>query len=480
MKVLFIYPTPPAKHIPTGYNFGIGYCSAVLKQGGHQTGLLITDRPDKDIIRRKIAGFRPDLIGISATTDQFALAKFIVKIINDDYAVPIIIGGIHATVAPDDAINTPGILGVCIGEGEAALLELANAIEKGGDPHNIQNLWLKSGNNIIKNPVRPLLQELDKLPFCDREIFNYNRLVDATNDGTEFIAGRGCPFSCSFCINAVLQDLYKNKGKYVRLRSPDNLLAEIRCLNGKYKIKKATFHDDTFTINRAWLADFCAKYSREFKIPFRCNARADNIDHELLEQLKAAGCEQIWVGVESGDDHLRNVILKKKLQRSTIIEAFRLIKKYGIKSRAFNMIGVPCETRETAEKTIELNKEICADMKCLTVFRPYPGTELYELCRKNGWISGRQVHGYYEDSILDQPSIAGEDVYFYHKIYFYAMYAPGLVPFMRRLHRIKIFHRSLFCILQPRWLFYFLHGLATRAVNLLGLARNSTRYIRNR
>jgi len=306
------------------------------------------------------------------------------------------------------------------------------------------------------------MEELDKLPFCDREIFNYNRLMDDTNDGTEFIAGRGCPFSCSFCINAVLQDLYKNKGKYVRLRSVDNLLEEIRQINNNYKIKKITFHDDTFTINRAWLADFCIKFGREFKIPFRCNARADSIDDALLEQLKEAGCEQIWVGVESGDDHLRNTILKKQLPREIIIAAFRLIKKHGIKSRAFNMIGVPYETCETAEKTIGFNKEINADMKCLTIFRPYPGTELYELCKKNGWISDRQVHGYYEDSVLNQPSISADDVYFYHKIYFYAMYAPFLVPLMRLLHGIKIFHRSLFCILQPKWLFYFLHSVTAR------------------
>ncbi len=461
MKVLFVYPVPPVKHIPPGYNFGIGYCSAVLKQRGHQTDLLIIDRPNKDVIRQKIASYKPDLIGISATTDQFALAKFVVKIINADSALPIVIGGVHATVAPDDAINTPGILGICIGEGEAALLDLANAIENGGETGNIRNLWIKSGNTVIKNPVRPLVEDLDKLPFCDRDIFQYNRLMNDTNDGTEFIAGRGCPFVCSFCINAVLQDLYKNKGKYVRLRSVDNLLAEIRELSGRYKIKKATFHDDTFTINRAWLADFCAKYSREFKIPFRCNARADTIDDQLLRMLKAAGCEQIWVGVESGDDHLRNAILKKQLPRQTIVDAFRLIKKYDMKSRAFNMIGVPYETCETAEKTIALNKEISADMKCLTVFRPYPGTELYDLCRKNGWISNRQVHGYYEDSILDQPSMAKDDVYFYHKIYFYSMYAPFLVPFWRRLHKIKIFHRSLFCILQPRWFFYLLHRMTT-------------------
>ncbi|MDO9540986.1 MAG: radical SAM protein [Kiritimatiellia bacterium] len=466
MKVLFIYPTPPAEHIPAGYNFGIGYCSAVLKTGGHQTDLLITDRPDKNTIRQKIASFQPDLIGISATTDQFALAKLIVKIINDNYTVPIIIGGVHATVAPDDAINTPGIFGICVGEGEAALLELANALENGGETRNIQNLWLKSGNDIIKNPVRPLLQELDQLPFCDREIFNYNRLMASTSDGAEFIAGRGCPFSCSFCINAVLQNLYKNKGKYVRLRSADNLLKEIRHINEKYKIKIITFHDDTFSLNRAWLADFCLKYSREFKIPFRCNARADNIDEELLGQLKEAGCEQLWVGVESGDEHLRNTVLKKQVRRETIVAAFRLIKKYGIKSRAFNMIGVPYETRATAEKTIELNREINADLKCLTVFRPYPGTELYDLCKSKGWISNRQIHGYYEDSILNQPSITGEDVYFYHKIYFYAMYAPFLVPFLRWLHGIRIFRRSLFCILQPKWLFYFLHNLAGKIMPL--------------
>ena len=439
--------------------------SAVLKRAGHTTELLYVESLQKEELRRAVeAGV--DLIAVSATTDQFELAGKVVDFFSRNSGIPIILGGVHATVAPEEAIKLDGLLGICVGEGEFPLLDLATALEKKSDYLKIANFWFRSGVEIVKNPVRPLINNLDELPFPDRELFDYQQIVnDNYDDGAEFMVGRGCPFLCSFCINKSLRDIYRGKGPFVRYRTVDNVIAEIRQVVATYSnVAKITFQDDILALDKKWLADFSEKYALEIGIPFRCNLRADNVDDDTLTLLKQANCTELWVGVETGSERLRNSLLKKQLPTATIVAAFDLIHKYGIKSKAYNMLGLPGETCEDIEETIRLNKLIKPDLKNITIFRPYPGTELYEYCKSKDWISDRKVSGYWEESILDQPSLAKEDTYFYQLLFYYENKAPWLARIARLLNRVRITPRiSLFRLLHNKTVMYSVYAMIKRS-----------------
>jgi radical SAM superfamily enzyme YgiQ (UPF0313 family) len=453
MRILFIYPVPPPYFVYTGFHHGIGYISSVLKNAGHETSLLQTYKYDENEIKNKINSFKPDLVAVSSTTDQIELSKKIIDFIYKIYKLPIVIGGVHATMLPEELINIEGVLGVCRGEGEYAMLELVEALEKGKDHTKIKNFWFKKNGKIVKNPIRPLIQNLDELPFPDREVFEFQKLLDnmRSDVGVEFMGSRGCPFQCSFCINYSLMKLHKNKGKYVRFRTAENLLSEIKKVINKYRnTKKIIFYDEIFTLNKKWLREFCEKYQKEIGLPFECNTRIDTVNKETIDWLKKAGCEVISLGLESGNDYIRNVILRKEVTKNQIMNACSIIKQAGIKIRVFNMVGLPYETEETINETIKVNKIIKPDYVFVSTFTPYPGTELFELCKSKGWISERTVKSYFENiSILDQPSISKERVAYYHKIFKASIQHPYLVTFIKILDRIKISkNRSVYDVVE--------------------------------
>ena len=464
MKVLFIYPVPPSRFIPRGFSHGIASISAVLKSAGHSTELMYVEAFLPEELSRRVAGC--DLVAISSTTDQFPLATQVIGFLASSGGPPVVLGGVHATVAPEEAIQVAGVLGICIGEGEQPLLDLVAALEQGADYLKIENFWFRTPGGIVRNPVRPLISDLDLLPFPDRALFDYQQIIDANyDDGAEFMVGRGCPFLCSFCINKSLQDLYRGKGTFVRYRSVDNVIAEIKEVTTTYRhISKITFQDDIVALNRKWLAEFAARYAAEIGIPFRCNLRADNVNEETLRLLKQANCAEIWVGVETGSERLRNELLKKQLPTATIVAAFDLIRKFGIKSKAYNMLGLPGETPADIEETIRLNKQIRPDVKNITIFRPYPGTELYAYCKSRNWISERKVDGYWEESILDQPSLSKEDTYFYQLLFYYENKDPWMAKVARLLHRVRLTPRlSLFRLIHAKSLMYSVYALIKRS-----------------
>ena len=232
MKITFIYPDlEPQVMDWSGYFYhGIAMLSAVLKKQGHQTSLIhITQPVQKSEFIDKIRKEAPELIGISTTSHMFALVKTLASWLDETgMNVPTICGGIHPTIAPEEVIGTNGIDMLCRGEGEFALIELCRSLENKGDISDIKNLWIKQNGAIIKNPLRPVVEDLDSLPLPDRTIFAYQDLLCERQGLGTFMASRGCPFDCAYCCNHLLRRIYGREGKPIRFRSVDNVIAEIQ------------------------------------------------------------------------------------------------------------------------------------------------------------------------------------------------------------------------------------------------------------
>jgi uncharacterized radical SAM superfamily protein len=254
------------------------------------------------------------------------------------------------------------------------------------------------------------------------------------------MCSRGCPFHCSYCINTKLNELHNGKGKPVRYRSIENIITEIKGVASKYpRMKQVEFHDDTFTLRKEWLKEFCRAYKSEIGLPFACNVRPGTIDNEIPLLLKEANCTEVRIGIEAGNDFIRNKILKRNLSKENIIKDFKKFKDIGIRTWAFNMIGIPYETVSMIEETISLNKQVKADFAQVSIFVPYPGTETMRICEENGWLTDRTTETYFQnESPIDQPTLTVQQVAYYNRIFRWKVMYPKILPLIDLLCRIPI------------------------------------------
>lgn len=416
MRVLFVYPdilSSPRKL----FNFGIGYMSAVLKGEGHKTELChLKTKSDVNNLFRVIISFSPDLIAFSSVTDEFQNVKEISKKIKDKFDIFIICGGIHPTLDPDCLEESKGLDGICRGEGEYAILELVEKREQGVDYLDTKNFWFKKGGGLIKNPLRPLIGDLNELPYPDREIVDYQEIIDNTDGGAQFVFNRGCPFNCPYCSNSALRALYQGIGKYVRQRGVEKALNEIEQVVEKYKVKYWTSEDSLFSLNKKWVLEFCAGYKERFKdLPFNCLVRVETCDAEIFKSLREAGCFSVSIGVESGNPWIRKEVLKRNMSNEEIKQTFILAKEQDLETVAHNMVGLPYEDVEKFADTIKINREIKPTGSLLHIFQPYPGTALSDLCIKNGWVREDISDNFFahlveNDTILDLPTFKREQI----------------------------------------------------------------------
>ena len=255
---------------------GVEYLSAVLKSRSHKTKLffepsLFNDSllkigflsrlfSFKSIITKELENFKPGLVCFSTISDYYVNACDLAKSIKKSINVPVVFGGIHPTSVPEEVIKNSFVDYVVVGEGEYALLDLISALEKNKDATSIANIWTKKNKRVIRNPVRPLIENLDNLPFSDKELFYEKAPFLASRYTT--VTSRGCPFRCTYCNNSYLQKLYSGS-KYFRRRSVDNVIEELKLAKKKYKPRWIIFHDETFTINTNWLKEFAYKYRKE-------------------------------------------------------------------------------------------------------------------------------------------------------------------------------------------------------------------------
>jgi anaerobic magnesium-protoporphyrin IX monomethyl ester cyclase len=376
MKILFLVKDMEYESI------GLMMLSAVLKKAGYETYAFCVEY-EKDLIQ-KIDDLKPDIIGYSTTTGVHKYYLELNKQLKIKFDFVSIFGGPHPTFFPE-IIEEEGVDAICLGEGEYAIVEFVDSISRKEELSKVKNIYFKKGKEIIKNELRPFIEDLDLLPFPDREIFK--KYIDKLPSPYRvFITGRGCPFSCSYCFNHAYKKMFK--GKYIRHRNVNLIIKEIEEVKKDRNLKICGFLDDTFTIDRKWLANFCDEYSTKIKIPFFCHLRADLIDTKIAELLSNAGCIAGVIGVETGTYSMRKEILKKDITDEAILYAAEQLKNNNIRVITQNMIGIPDDTPENVLKMASINSKIKSNHMNLYFYQPYPKTDLCKLSIKKGLYSG--------------------------------------------------------------------------------------------
>jgi anaerobic magnesium-protoporphyrin IX monomethyl ester cyclase len=389
MKVTFVYPDYfETQDIQGRVYLGIGYLASVLKAGGHSVDLLHLVVPS---VREEVISARrastPDLVAFSATTLQFAKVKELAGWVKEDLGLPVACGGVHPTIDPEGTIAEECIDYICIGEGEAAFLELCDTLEAGGATDGIRSIWSRRGGEIVRNPVRPLVEDLDSLPFPDREIFDKENFAANQKKRLTMMASRGCPFDCSYCCNHLQKTVYPNPKKYVRFRSPANVIAEIESARlADPELEQVRFDDDILTLDRRWFREFAALYKERVGLPFICNGRVDLLNEEMVGLLADAGCSAIAMGIESGNQWLRENVLGRHMSDEKMVRAFSLCRTSGIPTVSLNMTGFPHETLAMALDTVKMNALIEPDLAQVTALCPFPNTRIYNVCEEGGML----------------------------------------------------------------------------------------------
>ncbi len=428
---------------------GVQSISAFLKANGHTVDLFIDT--GKNVIE-ELKEFKPDICGFSCLTEDHKWVSGIARDIKNTPELKgtrIIAGGAHPTFFPEFIEDDPDIDIICIGEGEHAMQDLAQAIDKGDDYTQIQNLWVKENGNIHRNEIRPLIEDLDSIPTFDHDLhFKYEHLRN--KPFKYFLSGRGCPYKCSYCFNHSMIKLYKNKGRYIRHRKAESLIEEIKYVKS-IALKDVVFADDIFILNKKWLLNFLELYKKEIKLPFRCNVFINLTDEEIVSALKEAGCNYVMFGVETGNEELRKRILHKYISNEDIIKVSRLLNKYKIRFSSNNMFGFPSETLENALETINLNASLHPHTSWASIVQPYPNLELTDYAIENKYLDPQDLKKNTYDSFRSSP-IKGKDIekiFNLHKFSLIAIKLPWLLPIIKLL--IK---------LPPNKFFYYIYVLS--------------------
>ncbi len=381
--------------ISIGPPLGLAYLAAVLEKEGYPVDIIDAnaERLSNEEVIRRVLEFKAEVVGLTAVTPTLhlccALAGEIKKL---PRPISTVIGGAHTTSLPKETLQShPEIDFLITGEGEFILPALLKALENKEGLANIRGLcWRESGNIILTAPAENI-GDLNQLPFPSRHLLP-NNLYRTPESGrmTSLIAMRGCPAQCIYCAAQVVA------GRKLRKRSPENVLKEMELCFSAYGVRFFAFLDDTFTFDKSWVHDLCAKIiasGMNRRIRWSCLTRVDNVDLELLKHMKQAGCLKVEFGIESGSPEIL-ALLKKNITVEQIKTAFGMAKQAGLSTFGFAMLNAPRETAETISLTKKLILQVDPDFLQLSFATPYPGTELFTLCKRDNLLKTEEWSEY--------------------------------------------------------------------------------------
>jgi radical SAM superfamily enzyme YgiQ (UPF0313 family) len=424
-KVLFIYPS---LFMQTALPLGISSLAAALKAKGikvkifdtvfyqetgevdenveraithhsvrlldyESKGMLKKDTDITDDFTKVLTEYKPDLIGLSAIECVFERGIKLARQAKKLMDIPVIAGGVFATLSPEIVIQESSIDIVCIGEGEDILAQLCTYLQEGRDYSDIRGLWVKNKGKVIKNRPMPL-KPLDSVIEPDFSAFD-PRIFYRPMQGNLFKTipiefARGCPYRCTYCAEPSLNRLYRENGEklYFRRKSISQVLTTIKRSIEKYQPEFFYFASETFLVmNDSDFNEFIEGY-KDIKIPFWIQTRIETITYEKIKRLKEVGLFWLSIGIEHGNEKYRREYLKRDMQNSQIKEVIKILDRCGQGASLNSIIGFPFETRELVYDTIMLNRELFKlnnRLRCnISIFTPFRGCQLYDLCVVNG------------------------------------------------------------------------------------------------
>ena len=397
MSVMLVRPETPDRGqtniVSVQYPLNIGYLVAYLKQ--YNVRCIVNDFEVEpyseenflESIRREM----PSLIGFSCMTPHVLHAAEMAKLVKKYFPeILIVIGGVHAAAIPKQTIEEfPQFDIVVLGEGELTLLEIHQKMNDSRAMETVLGIAVKNGSTVRINPPRPLIEDLNQIPFPERNLIDmkyykkshvsrgFSRKV--TNIA-EIMCSRGCPYNCIFCASKVIHS------KIVRFRSAENIIAEMGTLIKEHNIKHFSFLDDTFTIKNEILKPVC-RYMESQKVTFDCFTRVNDINEEKMAIMVAGGCKKISFGIETGSPRILK-LLKKGITLDQVDKAFHISREAGLPTiEATFMIGShPDETIEDIEMTKKLIYKLKPDILGIFIAIPYPGTELNSILKERGLL----------------------------------------------------------------------------------------------
>lgn len=369
-----------AEHGPdTEYKSVVKYSESFNK---YKSAIESDDHPIWAEVKREISSFYPEVVGVSVLTPKVPSAFKIAEICkNIDPKMVVVFGNHHPTIRSDEILLNENVDFVVRGEGEETFSSLLDNLGSSSpDYHTIAGLSFRDNGKIINNNDRARIDNLDVLPFPARDKL-LNLETYTPTQLSMVMTSRGCPYSCAFCAS------HNMWSKKVRFRSIENIINEINELKKVYSVKNITFMDDSFTINRKRVKELCAALIEDnIGITWSCLTRVNIISDEIIALMKKAGCTKVDVGIESGNQRVLDLI-NKGITVEQVRKAAEILRRNKMYWSGFFMFGFPTETENEIFDTINFLKELKPNWANISIFTPYPGTELYKLSLEKDLIS---------------------------------------------------------------------------------------------
>ncbi len=373
------------------FPFYLAYAAAVLEKTGMEVRLVdaIAEGLDNDAFLKTVTEYEPDLVLVETSTPSIYVDLALSQQIKQRLpGTRLALAGPHVSALPLETLGmAPFVDFILLGEYEYTLRELAECLGDNGHLGAVNGMvWRATDGSLLTNPARPLIRNIDELPWPARHLLPMANYCDSfaglPMPGLTVWASRGCPFQCIFC---VWPNVMYGSQAY-RVRDPIDVMDEIEQNVKKYNLKSFSFDDDTFDIGKPRVLKLCSEMKRRgLSLPWTAMARADTADREMLEAMADAGLYAIKYGVESGVQELVDAA-HKKLDLEKVKETVRITKDLGVKVHLTFTLGLPGETQSTVQRTIDFARSVAPDSVQFSIATPYPGTPYYEMARANGML----------------------------------------------------------------------------------------------
>jgi len=417
--------------------------------------LLLIDL-SKEIINRRL-----DIVGFSSFSDDWPFTLFLIRKIRSLLRnVPIIVGGVHATVSPEQVIKHPEVDMVCLGEGEAPIVELLNCIDNGRIKLSIKNLWLKHKGKIYRNSIRDLLQFNSDFPMPDWSLYNdinfYYPFEGKLFRRGSISVGRGCPYYCKFCINSFLRHIYAKEKNLLRFKPIEYFIREVSYLKNKYRLEFIRFWDESFlALPQRYLLELAKVYKKEIGLPFTIETTAQTVNHRNAKLLVEMGCLSVSIGVETSNENLRTKILNKPIANEVYDRCFKIATEYGLRKVANFMFFLPHQSIADMWQDVYMCKKWKINHASARFFYPYAGTGLRDYCLKHDLLdlnilkkiedeeSVRQISDLNKSFVTFQDTV----LLFHYTVYFQLCFKPLYVYIKETIYIRILFAYNILCFI---------------------------------